>query len=137
MSDEYADAAYVEDYAEDGFLTRLEIVKGSGRVLSQYSRGSSGGGVVDMDEPGTVRINELYFPGWAVTVDGEDSSYTVSEPRGLIDVNVAAGEHTIDARMGSTPARTNGAIVSWSVLIVVILLLLWSVWRSRSRPRPT
>ena len=129
MSAEYADPAYVEDYAEDGFLTRLEIVEGAGSILSQYSRGSSGGGVVDMLEPGTVRINELYFPGWTVKVDGEIAPFTVSQPRGLIDVNVSAGEHSIDARMGATPARTTGAIVSWSVLIAVALLLIWSLWR--------
>ena len=106
-------------------LTRLAIVEGTGQILSQYSRGSSGGGVVEMETPGVVRIHELYFPGWQVFVDGEPAAAGISQPHGLLEVQVPAGRHRIDARMGATPARTAGAVISWSVLLFVLGLLAW------------
>ncbi len=82
MSDDYRRPDYEENYTDDGILTRLAIVEGTGQILSQYSRGSSGGGVVEMETPGVVRIHELYFPGWQVFVDGEPAAVAhLSAPR--------------------------------------------------------
>ncbi len=125
MSDDYRSDDYVEDYSEDGLLTRLAIVDGTGTILSQYSRGSSGGGVVDMQTPGRVRIHEFYFPGWRATIDGASVPIHISQPYGLLEVDVPAGVHHLDARMGATPARTVGAILSWGVLLLIAGLLVW------------
>jgi hypothetical protein len=128
MTGDYASPGYVENYGGDGFLTRLAIIEGSGEILSQYSRGSSAGGVVRVDGPGTVRIHLYYFPGWQVRIDGQTVEARVSDPHGLLEVDLAAGEHRIDVRMGSTPPRRAGSITSW--LTLVLLLGLW-FWPSR------
>jgi hypothetical protein len=94
-------------------------------VISSYSRGSSGGGVVAMETPGTVRINEFFFPGWTVRVDGQPAEPRVAEPTGAIAVDVPAGEHRIDARFGDTPPRTAGAVVSGMMLLGVLALFFW------------
>ncbi|OUC05014.1 hypothetical protein RY27_29870 [Litorilinea aerophila] len=125
MSPDYAAEDYREDYSENGRLTRLSIVQGSGEVVSQYSRGSSAGGVVRLDGPATVRIHLLYFPGWQVWVDGMLVPHRVSDPYGLIEVDVPAGEHRIDVRMGATPARRLGTLLSWGMVLVVLGLWWW------------
>jgi hypothetical protein len=125
MTEEYASPHYVENYDDDGSLTRLAIIKGSGEILSQYSRGSSAGGVVRADGPATVRIHLYYFPGWQVRVDGQLVEARVSDPHGLIEVDVPAGEHHIDARMGSTPPRRAGTITSWITLLLLLGLWFW------------
>lgn len=125
MTAEYASPDYVEDYDDDGLLTRLAIIQGSGEILSQYSRGSSAGGVVRADGPATVRIHLYYFPGWQVRVDGQLVEARVSDPHGLIEVDVPAGEHRIDARMGSTPPRRAGTITSWITLLLLLGLWFW------------
>jgi hypothetical protein len=132
MTAEYASPDYVEDYDEDGWLTRLAIIQGSGEILSQYSRGSSAGGVVRADSPATVRLHLYYFPGWEVRVDGQVVEARVSDPHGLIEVDVPAGEHHIEARMGSTPPRRAGTITSWATL--ALLLGLW-FWPSRKEQK--
>jgi hypothetical protein len=129
MSDDYASPDYVEDYSEDGWLTRLAIIEGSGEILSTYSRGSSAGGVIRADGPATVRIHLYYFPGWQVRMDGALVEARVSDPHGLIEIDVPAGEHRIDVTMGSTPPRRAGTTTSWAT--VVLLLGLW-FWPSRS-----
>jgi len=124
MTADYAAPDYHEDHGSTTALTRLSIVDGEGQVQSRYSRGSSAGGVVQMQTPGTVQVNVFYFPGWQVTVDGEPVA-GVPSPTGAILVDVAAGEHRIDARFGDTPPRTAGAILSGITLVGALALIFW------------
>jgi hypothetical protein len=125
ISDAYRDPNYAEVYGADAPWPRLAILRGTGEVISQYSGGSSGGGVVRMQTPGVARLNLMYFPGWHVTIDGAPVAARVSDPHGLIEVDVPAGEHQIDARMGSTPDRMVGTAISWMTLVVVVILAWW------------
>jgi hypothetical protein len=127
MTADYAAEDYSDDRGRTDKLTRLAIMQGQGQVISQWSAGSSGGGVVRMETPGVVRIHYLYFPGWQVRIDGQPADHRVSDPTGAIEVDVPAGEHEIEARMGSTPARRAGAIISWAMLLVALGLLVWPV----------
>jgi hypothetical protein len=131
MSAGYAAPDYHEEHGFTTSLDRLEIVGGEGTVTSRHSRGSSGGGVVEMAAPGVVQVNFFYFPGWQVTVDGLPAAIRPS-PTGAIWVDVGAGRHAIEARFGDTPPRTLGALISGLALVAALGLLLW---RSRP-PRP-
>lgn len=129
MSDDYASPAYYDIRGRTDALTRIAIIQGEGEIVEQQSAGSSGGGTVRMTMPGVVRIHLFYFPGWQVFVDDEQVPYRVSPPDGVLEVDVPAGEHRIEARMGTTPVRTAGAAVSWGVLIMALVLLVWPVRR--------
>lgn len=124
MSAGYAAPDYAEDHGYTTSLDRVQIVAGDGTVTSRYSRGSSGGGVVDMATPGTVQINFFYFPGWQVTVDGLPVQ-TRPSPTGAILVDIGGGRHAIEARFGDTPPRTLGAFISGVMFIVAVGLILW------------
>ncbi|MFN8488550.1 MAG: hypothetical protein U0350_13200 [Caldilineaceae bacterium] len=130
MTKGYTADNYQEANGGNSTLERLNIIKGQGKVLSNYSRGSSAGGVVQIDagqgkQPAVVRINEFYFPGWQVRVDGIVAPLRVSDPNGLLEVDVPVGKHQIEARMGSTPVRRYSAILSWATMLVVMGLLVW------------
>jgi hypothetical protein len=129
MTDEYASLDYQEIHGYNTTLERLSILKGEGAVLSNYSRGSRFGGVVEMATPGVVRVNLAYFPGWQVMLDGQIVEHRVSPPDGLIELDVPAGEHKIDVVMGMTPPRQTGAIISLAMAVIVIGLLLWPARR--------
>lgn len=138
MTGDYASDAYVENYGEtpygqEGSLTRLAIGAGSGEVVSQFSRGSSAGGVVRLNEPSVVRIHLYYFPGWQVRVDGELVAHRASDPDGVIEVDVPSGEHRIEARMGATPVRRLGTGISYGTLLALLLLWLGSAFTVRRR----
>ena len=125
MTVDYGAEIYAEAGGEAGPLTRLAVLDGAGRVLSSYSRGSSGGGLVEMEQDGVVRVHLYYFPGWQARVDGQLVEHRPSAPDGVIEVDVAAGEHQIDVRMGATPVRRLGSAISWAMLVVVMGLLVW------------
>jgi hypothetical protein len=133
MSKDYADAGYEEPHGVNQSLERLAILQGAGRVVRQESRGSSFGGVVQLDQPAVVRIHLYYFPGWQVTVDGVVVHHRPSGPQGLIEVDVPAGEHHLMARMGPTPPRRWGAAISWLTILLLLGLVAWSQLRQDGR----
>ncbi|MBW7883989.1 MAG: hypothetical protein H3C34_15375 [Caldilineaceae bacterium] len=122
LSAAYAAPTYEEEHGNAPAEGRLEIVEGSGEVLDTYVGGSSAGGRVAMETAGAVRVNVYYFPGWTVQVDGQAVEPGISEPTGAILVPVSAGTHRIDAAMGTTPARTAGALVSGLSLLGCLIL---------------
>ncbi|MGL4651865.1 MAG: hypothetical protein ACRC1H_20820, partial [Caldilineaceae bacterium] len=142
MSAGYADPAYREQDGRTNSLARLTILSGVGQVTEQRSAGSSFGGTVQMATPGVVRVNLLDFPGWRVLVDGAPTAYRRSGPVGLIEIDLPAGSHAIEARMSSTPARTLGTLVSWSMLLLVLAvmagppLVRWRQARRQDDRRP-
>lgn len=129
MSEDYASPDYMENHGYTTSLTRLAVIRGVGDIEQQYSYGSSFGGVARMARSGAVRVHLYYFPGWQVMVDGQPALYQVAGPYGLIEVDLPAGTHRIDVRMGWTVVRLAGAGVSGAVLLVVLLLLGWPVRR--------
>jgi hypothetical protein len=118
LTDQYR----AEDFVNDR-LERLGILAGTGEVMHHYSRGHSFGGELVMESPGIVQVRVLAFPGWQVLLDGEWVDYRVSPPHAVIELDVPAGRHRIDVRMGTTPVRTLGAAIS--VLTLLGLVGLW------------
>jgi hypothetical protein len=135
LTDDYLREDYSEVAGATGVFERLAIINGAGEIISSYSRGSSFGGLVRMREAGVVRIHVYYFPGWQATVDGVPVMPEVSGPQGLVQVDVPAGEHRIDLRMGSTPPRRTGALISWATLLLLVGLAVGPPrqWRSPHR----
>ncbi len=116
------------DFSNDK-LERLAILSGEGTILSHYSRGHSFGGEVDLSGPATIQVRVYEHPGWQARVDGVAVAHRVSPPYGLVELDVPAGRHRIDLRMGSTPIRTVSAAVSLATLL--ILVALWALARKR------
>jgi hypothetical protein len=137
MSAGYADPAYSESHGRTASLERLTIVEGAGSVMRHDSAGSSFGGLVRLLEPGSVRINVLDFPGWQVTVNGEAVEYRRVGPVGLLEVDLPAGEHLLEVRMGATPARTVGTALGWATAALLLVVTLAPLlWRPRVQPAP-
>lgn len=47
-------------------------------------------------QPATLRIGQLYFPGWTARRDGKELPLRPSEPAGLIEIDVPAGNGYIE-----------------------------------------
>ena len=120
----FTQSALTAQYAAPDFsnekLERLGILSGDGSVLSHYSRGHSFGGEVELTTPGVVQIRVYFFPGWQVRLDEAVVPHRLSPPDGLIEIDVPAGRHRIDMRMGSTPVRMAGLAISGVTLALLI-----------------
>ena len=125
LSAAYALPDYVEHHGDAPAQGRLEITAGEGSVVESYVGGSSAGGVVNMQTPGTVRINVYYFPGWMVSVDGQPVEPGIDPTFAALSIDLPAGEHRIDARFGETPVRSGAIVVSALTLALCLGLVVW------------
>ena len=93
---------------------------GQGTVETLHRGGASSQVKVVAAEPVTLQFYTYDYPGWQVTLNGQPIPHRPEPPYGLITVDVPAGDHILFLRMGSTPPRTLGAIISGLALLVII-----------------
>ncbi len=77
-----------------------------------------------------LRLFQFDFPGWQVTVDGEPAMTELAKPEGFIVILVPEGEHVVDVRFGSTPARTAAWLISLASMVGA-LAAAWSLRASK------
>lgn len=85
---------------------------------------------VFLDRPAIVIFNELYYPGWQATIDGEQTDILKTNYifRGVI---VEKGEHTIEMRF-SPPIFRLGVMISLTTAIIMVMISLWIFIRHRN-----
>jgi hypothetical protein len=83
---------------------------------------------VNADGPVAVQFYTYDYPGWRVTIDGAPTPYRHEPPYGLITVDVPDGEHHVTLRMGSTPPRTVGSLISLAAALAIVVGLFWRRW---------
>ncbi len=64
-------------------------------------------------------LRALYWPGWAVYLDGQTVPFKITPDTGLIQTTIPAGQHTLTLRLESTPLRTAGL---WLTLLSLVAL---------------
>jgi len=96
--------------------------------------------VIIADAPFAASYQQFYFPGWRVWLDGVPLAIRPSDPAGLIEFDVPAGEHQLEIRFASTWSRILG--ISLSCFGVAILLLMivqslrkWKTWSGSGEMR--
>ena len=76
---------------------------------------------ISEDKPALLQIAD--FPGWVVEIDGLPVEHATSE-HGLIQVDLSEGQHLVGVRLGSTPIRRWGYLLTTAGLFVFFALLL-------------
>ncbi|MAU01335.1 MAG: hypothetical protein CL608_29695 [Anaerolineaceae bacterium] len=76
---------------------------------------------VETAVPSTLIFPILHWPGWRAEIDGETVGIRPSAGSGLIELDVPAGEHEIELRLGRTPVRLAAEVAS----LLAILLTIW------------
>ncbi|MCB0169584.1 MAG: hypothetical protein KDJ97_03445 [Anaerolineae bacterium] len=107
-------------------LTTAAIIAGQGTVEMLHHGGASDRVRVVAAEPVTLQFYTYDYPGWRVTLDDQLIDYRAEPPYGLVTVDLPAGEHIVQLRMGGTPARTAGTIITVAATIIIIGLFFWS-----------
>jgi hypothetical protein len=74
-------------------------------------------------EPFMLIFGQMYFPGWNVQVNGQDTQLSPHGLRGLMAIQIPSGDSTIRAWYGGTPIQHAAAAISVVSLIVVFAAL--------------
>ncbi len=114
VTDEQPQTSPMEgQYRRGGPLTNVAaIIAGEGAVETLHHGGGSDRVRVDAAGPVTLQFNTYDYPGWQVYLNGQPLDHRYEPPYGLITVDVPAGAHTVLLRMGITPARAAGAVIT-------------------------
>lgn len=82
--------------------------------------------VVASNKPTTVTINTIYYPGWIVKVDNVFTPIQYQNPKGVMQVAVDKGSHTVVAKFGETPLRAAADAVSLASVFFAISYIIIS-----------
>ncbi|MCS7261386.1 MAG: hypothetical protein NZ765_11530 [Anaerolineae bacterium] len=100
-------------YLDGTPLQVATILQGEGEIETLRHGGASDEVRVRAKTPVTVQFYTYDYPGWQVWLNGAVIPHRHAPPYGLITVDVPAGEHHLVLRMGSTPPRIIGGVISW------------------------
>jgi len=104
-------------------LTVATILTGEA-TLETLRHGGASDAVRVTGGPATVQFYTYDYPGWQVRLDGTVIPHRREPPFGLVTVDVPPGDHVLTLRMGTTPPRIAGGLLSLLSLGVIGLGLL-------------
>ena len=104
-------------------LTVATILTGEA-TLETLRHGGASDAVRVTGGPATVQFYTYDYPGWQVRLDGTVIPHRREPPFGLVTVDVPPGDHVLTLRMGTTPPRITGGLLSLLSLGVIGLGLL-------------
>ena len=83
--------------------------------------------MVDSPSAFDLKLNHFYFPGWKVTIDGQETELSVTEPDGRMLVSVPAGRHELKMILEPTSARRLGTGISLAagLMFLVVVTIGW------------
>ena len=71
----------------------------------------------------SIRLRNFYFPGWNVYSDEKQIEVNMEPKLGVIMFRVPPGKHQIKVKFENTPIRKSSAYISFTALIIYILML--------------
>ena len=78
------------------------------------------------DEGGKyLRYEQYYFPGWQAFADSERLEVRPSKPHGLVEFRTLPGKHEYRVRLGYSPARKAGILLSCVALLIILLSVVF------------
>jgi hypothetical protein len=83
------------------------------------------------ERPAAITFDRFFFPGWFSTLDDAPVETRVSGPRGLLSVDVPAGDHRLKLFFGNTPVRSFATGVSALTLIALLVVTGMLFFRRR------
>ncbi len=116
----------VEQYLAGEPLTKAHVLRGEAELEMLHHGGHSEVVRVNAVTDATIQFYTYYYPGWRGYVDGQEVPIRPEGRYGLIALDVPAGEHRVSIKMGSTPPRTLGTVLT---ALSLGGMLLWSINR--------
>jgi len=83
--------------------------------------------IVVVSPQARLAFHTLYFPGWHAVVDGSPHPLSPVEGWGTMGLTLSQGRHRVGLRLGRTPLRRAGELMSLLALIIALVLLARTV----------
>lgn len=114
---------WVKEIPKEHFDQKAEIEQGEiSDIKIQTNRISFN---AKAEESTRASINTVYFPGWKVKIDNQNTSIDYTNERGIITFDIPGGNHSVEAIFTETPIRLLSDAIS---VVSLILLVGWTVF---------
>jgi hypothetical protein len=120
--------------APRGFENGVKI-EGEGRIESARRKAGKIDATLELEAPGRVVLQDLYFPGWKVLANQGEVRIAPEEKTGRMSVQLPPGRHELEARLTLTPVRKVSGILSASTGILLLTCAAGSAVRASRRAR--
>jgi len=107
------------EYSDDNFL----VLAGNATISNIERRPASWTMQIDAKTETLIELKLLYFPGWAVSIDGKPEASQIGES-GRIQIRVPAGFHRVAVQFRRTTIRFIAELVS-SIAFLGLVFFLW------------
>lgn len=103
---------------------KVEIIQGQGEVNNVLYNSKKIEFSGDFTLDSFVRINTIYYPGWKIYIDNKLVPVSYNNEKGVMDINVSPGRHTVKALFTETPLRSISNVLSVAGCVIAIFLFL-------------
>lgn len=102
-----------------------------GSVTPIYIKAANYRAQIDVTgDQGSVTVNTIYFPGWEVSVGGENIPINYSNAAGLMTFKLPKGKHDVIIKYNKTPVHKLSEIASIAALFTAGFFFY--IWRKRN-----
>lgn len=123
ISDEYMPKNFIKPLSQKDIKKEsVETISVKGTIQNIQTTITQIGFNIIVNQPGTVRINRAYFPGWKVYIDGVENEYIVKDDG--IYIEVLQGSHTVEVKFVQTAIEKFSDLLSFIGLILVFLVII-------------
>lgn len=73
-----------------------------------------------------ITLPLVYFPNWKLYIDNQPTNFQINPDLGLIEFNIASGNHSVFLKLTNTPIRTVANLISLIALALTIIIAIKS-----------
>ena len=121
VQDEYM-PLWVRQKPTGHYKQKVELVSGSGEIKNLSFDNRKVSFKIETKDVANVRINTIYYLGWKAYVDGQEVHVDYSNPKGVMDLQLAKGAKEVQLIFSETLLRLFADFMSVSAAIVLSLL---------------
>ncbi|HCM82225.1 MAG: hypothetical protein UV63_C0001G0015 [Microgenomates group bacterium GW2011_GWC1_43_11] len=126
VHDEYM-PKWVKEQPQERAYDKLMLFSGKGTVTVKNNSTNKVDALLNLKEESVIQLNTLYYPGWGAILDGKPVELSYVNPKGVMQVIVPKGDHTITFEFRETAFRYLADVISsigvilYGVYLVVLL----------------
>jgi hypothetical protein len=99
---------------------RLSLFSGNGKIIPIQLSTQTVKAEIEANELSIIQINNIYYPGWGVTLDGIPQVIDYKSTDGLMRINIPPGKHILFAQFRETGPRFLADCLSCMSLFVYV-----------------
>ncbi len=105
---------------------KVQVVSGKANIENLMISSKNVSFTADVLASSRLRINTIYYPGWSISVDEQQTPFSFANDKGVMEFPLNPGIHTVSAKFTETPLRFFSnmiSLVGWG--IILLLLVRW------------